>query len=308
MGTEHRASFNVELSLAVSLLKETVIQQIVSHQEMKTGVDLKSHVGTLKIYKKEDANECYKGEDGNVWKSEENVRCMELCNHDCTILKDELVHVRGEKELLKLEVDSLKEENQKLKQELAETIADCQFLSNNIKDELICVKRDKELLKLEVNALKEGRGELKGELAETITDCESLAKIIKEKKDLIDDRKWIDNAVNTFDKQRTSEVLRVSAVKRKTVEDKAQTGISVRKRRGGLKVCKVGEGCLGCSAPECGECGPCLDHPSRGGGNTLRKRCKMRRCRTGTGREGEDRTLEEGKVEDKNNCVRFLSF
>ena len=305
MGTEHRASYNIELSLAVSILKETAVQQILTHQETKTGVDLKRDLGTLKIYKKEDVNECYKKEDDNDWRSGEHVSCMELCNHECRILKDELVLLRGEKKLLKLEVDSLNEENEKLKCELTETIADCQFLSNNIKDELICVKRDKELLKLEVNALKEGRGELKGELEETITDCESLAKIIKEKKDLIEDRKWIDNALNTFDKQRTSEVVTVSTAKRKTGED---TGISVRKRRGGLKVCKVGEGCLGCSAPECGECAPCLDHPSRGGGNTLRKRCKMRRCRTGSGREVVDRTGEGGKVEDKNNCVRFLSF
>ena len=337
MASEHRASSNIELSLAVSLLKKTVIEAIVSQQgkEVKTEVERKSFdkkradeylngMVTNGIKDKNSLDNDELGLDIKRWRSEAIYNCVELCNQNCgnftppsdkdnklsadikanamDDIRDELVHIKREKDLLKLEVDALMEGKQKLEGVVAETHADCQFLTNKIKevkDELICVKREKELLKLEVNALKEGRGELKGELAETITDCESLAKIIKEKKDLIEgcvDGKIIDTAVNPFDKQNKSAVPRVGALKRKVVQNK---GPAVKKK----KVCKVGEGCLGCSTPECGQCAPCLDRPSRGGKNTLRKRCKLRRCRTAS-----EEPAGGGQVEEGRSCIRALDF
>ena len=356
MTSEHKASSNIELSLAVSLLKETVIQAIVSQQvkEVKTEVNGKSVdqkreddyynvmvTNSIKDNNSDDNEELRV--DVKRWRSEANCNCIELCSQNCgnsTNNKDNKfsaeieanalddikdVSTKRENKNLELEVDALKEENQKLKEELAEVVADCQFLSNQVKDELICVKREKELLKLEVNALKEGRGELKGELEETITDCESLAKIIKEKKDLIEGNEAgerFDTAVNHFDKQNKPAVPRVGAVKRKVVPDKAAPGLALKKK----KVCKVGFGCLGCSTPECGECAPCLDRPSRGGGNTLRQRCKLRRCRAGreemsasryqpatppagevTKVSGEEPAVW-GKGEERNSCIRVLDF
>ena len=338
MASEHKASSNKELSLAVSLLKETVVQAIVNNQvkEEKTEVERKyvdqkradgycNVIVTNAIKDKNSEDNDELTVDVKRWRSEANFNGIALFNQNSwnstpsnnkanklsaeieANAMDEIkdVSMKREKEILKLEVDTLKEEKQKLKGKLAETVADCQFLSNQIKelkDELICVKRDKELLKLEVNALKEGRGELKGELEETITDCESLAKIIKEKKDLIvgnEAGKRFDTAVNHFDKQNKPAVPRVGAVKRKVVLDKAEASLAMKKK----KVCKVGFGCLGCSTSECGECAPCLDRPSRGGGNTLKKKCKLRRCRA-----GREEPAGGGQGEERRNCIRALDF
>jgi len=60
-----------------------------------------------------------------------------------------------------------------------------------------------------------------------------------------------------------------------TVVDEMVPKSSGKKRRN----CLLGEDCLGCPAPECGECKHCLDKPSRGGRGTLKQKCILRKCR-----------------------------
>ena len=99
MASEHRASSNIELSLAVSLLKKTVIQAIVSQQvkEVKTEVKTKSFdqeradeycndmvKNGIKDMSSEDKDELRV--DIKRWRSEANCHCMELCSQNCGIV------------------------------------------------------------------------------------------------------------------------------------------------------------------------------------------------------------------------------
>jgi len=46
-----------------------------------------------------------------------------------------------------------------------------------------------------------------------------------------------------------------------------------------LRKCNLGDDCVACNAPECGQCKFCLDKPFWGGENKLRQCCEDRKCR-----------------------------
>jgi len=79
----------------------------------------------------------------------------------------------------------------------------------------------------------------------------------------------------TLAKNEGTEVLKKAPQRKPTVVDEMVPKSSGKKRRN----CLLGEDCLGCPAPECGECKHCLDKPSRGGRGTLKQKCILRKCR-----------------------------